>query len=472
MKNTTTQNTPLLTKFVLNGLNGYKNIAINCKSNVKIIAGDNGSGKTSLLNALYAILAGKPSFLYALNFESFELHWSNQVVITSTKKDLFGNIDQEAIQSAQGFDFFTDNGLSPEEALELITLYILNDESEIINSPGYKQLYRETPFDHDDILRQCERVASNTKSTGGFLKLHQRVKELIGEVSILYLPTYRRIEASLPEFRNRTSIFQRRSKNQKDDWNSDRLINFGLEDVEEKLSSISTTIRRDTLAAYSRISGKTLEELINLGESEDLPEIPKEVDIPSIQLVLSRIGRQSTETESKLAELIRNGEIGEAKYLQLRRFLAQLRAIYAARRDDEQALERFATLVNDYFSITGTSEKEISFDKQKVELQVINKYTQKPLKLGALSSGEKQIVSVFARLLLDSNKRYFIIIDEPELSLSMEWQERLLPDITKMESCFQLVAVTHSPFIFKNELSSVSGSLEVEIIAQQKQINV
>ena len=199
---------------------------------------------------------------------------------------------------------------------------------------------------------------------------------------------------------------------------------------------------------------------VSIDEFEE-PAIPTDADIPNIQLVLSRIGRQSTSVESKIADLIRNNLIGDEKYIQLRRFLAQLQEIYAERREEEQAIEDFANLINDYLDITGNAEKEFVFDKQRVELQVINKFTQKVIKLGALSSGEKQIVSIFARLLLDPQKRYFIIIDEPELSLSIEWQERFLPDINRSQNCNQLIAITHSPFIFNNELSKVSGSLDV-----------
>lgn len=452
-----------LQRFTLYGLNGYKTVSLVCKTRHKIVVGDNGSGKTSLLNALYSILAGKPALLYAMNFERFELEWSTGQLINASKIELFGNLDDEAIKRSLGFEFFTTNGLSEEEAIEAINLYILSDENAVLESAGYRTLYRDTPYDRNEILQKFERVASNLKSSEAFTKVFQKIKELLGDTAVLYLPTYRRIEADSPEIRNRVSSPVRRMRAQKDGWTSDRLINFGLEDVEEKLNSISTTIRKDTLAAYSRISGKTLEELITIGDSEDAPAIPTEVDIPSIQVVLSRIGRQSTETESKLELLIKNGEIAQAKYIQLRKFLVQLRSIYAARMDDEQAIEDFATLVNDYFSIGGTSEKNFLFDKQRVELQVINRYTQLPLKLGSLSSGEKQIISIFARLLLDPYKKYLIIIDEPELSLSIEWQERFLPDIVEKPSCHQLIAVTHSPFIFKNLLASVTGSLEVKL---------
>ena len=68
-----------------------------------------------------------------------------------------------------------------------------------------------------------------------------------------------------------------------------------------------------------------------------------------------------------------------------------------------------------------------------------------------LSSGEKQIVSLFSKLYLENEKECILIIDEPELSISMKWQKMLLPDIMRSENCKLLLTVTHSPFIFENE---------------------
>ena len=107
------------------------------------------------------------------------------------------------------------------------------------------------------------------------------------------------------------------------------------------------------------------------------------------------------------------------------------------------------------------SEKEFQFDKMAVKVKVINKITKKTLHLNALSSGEKQIVSIFNRLYLDSQKQYLILIDEPELSLSLEWQRKFLPDILNAPSCKQLIAITHSPFIFDNELDRYAGSIDI-----------
>jgi hypothetical protein len=76
-----------------------------------------------------------------------------------------------------------------------------------------------------------------------------------------------------------------------------------------------------------------------------------------------------------------------------------------------------------------------------------------------LSSGEKQIVSLFSHIYFSGDKNYFVIIDEPELSLSVPWQQRFLPDIIDTKRCTGLIAVTHSPFIWENTLEPYVRSL-------------
>lgn len=81
------------------------------------------------------------------------------------------------------------------------------------------------------------------------------------------------------------------------------------------------------------------------------------------------------------------------------------------------------------------------------------------LKMSMLSSGEKQMVSLFSQLYLSGDPNHFVIIDELELSLSIDWQKHFLPDILNSGHCAGLIAVTHSPFICDNELDSSMRSL-------------
>ena len=102
----------------------------------------------------------------------------------------------------------------------------------------------------------------------------------------------------------------------------------------------------------------------------------------------------------------------------------------------------------------------------KVGLKLWQKNTRSghPISLGTLSSGEKQIISIFSKLYLDTEDKCGVIIDEPELSLSIDWQTKFLPDIIDSNKCEFLVAATHSPFIFDNKLDRVASDMKIEFI--------
>ncbi|MCL2111940.1 MAG: ATP-binding protein [Clostridiales bacterium] len=68
--------------------------------------------------------------------------------------------------------------------------------------------------------------------------------------------------------------------------------------------------------------------------------------------------------------------------------------------------------------------------------------------LDLLSSGEKKLLLIFMICIFGGTKR--ILIDEPEISLSIIWQEQLLPDLIK-ETDTQIIVATHSPSIIRDE---------------------
>ena len=63
-----------------------------------------------------------------------------------------------------------------------------------------------------------------------------------------------------------------------------------------------------------------------------------------------------------------------------------------------------------------------------------------------LSAGEKQMLSFLCYNAFSENTPIFI--DEPELSLHVDWQRRLLPTLLKQGQKNQFFVATHSPFIY------------------------
>ena len=64
-----------------------------------------------------------------------------------------------------------------------------------------------------------------------------------------------------------------------------------------------------------------------------------------------------------------------------------------------------------------------------------------------LSSGEKQLLIFLGETALRSGSSYVFIADEPELSLHIDWQERLVPAIMTLSPSAQVFFATHSPDI-------------------------
>ena len=64
-----------------------------------------------------------------------------------------------------------------------------------------------------------------------------------------------------------------------------------------------------------------------------------------------------------------------------------------------------------------------------------------------LSSGEKQILVIMLTALVQENKHCVMLMDEPEISLHIEWQQRLVNIIRKLNPNVQIILCTHSPAI-------------------------
>jgi predicted ATPase len=128
-------------------------------------------------------------------------------------------------------------------------------------------------------------------------------------------------------------------------------------------------------------------------------------------------------------------------------FLSKLVGLYEQQKEKDNSIKQFTAVCNKYLH-----KKKIIYDETSVEISIVQERNHKPIDIRNLSSGEKQIISLFSKIYLDSDDEYIILFDEPELSLSLEWQRLLLPDILKSGKCKLLLAVTHSPFIFDNEL--------------------
>lgn len=83
-------------------------------------------------------------------------------------------------------------------------------------------------------------------------------------------------------------------------------------------------------------------------------------------------------------------------------------------------------------------------------LIIRSKDDNRKIPLNMLSSGEKKLIVIFMHCLF--NEDVPIIIDEPEISLSIIWQENLLPDLLEKTDIKQVIVATHSSAVISNSI--------------------
>lgn len=100
--------------------------------------------------------------------------------------------------------------------------------------------------------------------------------------------------------------------------------------------------------------------------------------------------------------------------------------------------------VNESFSKTG---KELVPDQGKLTFRFKD---GNMINVEALSAGEKQLMIILLTVLLEREKDYIVFLDEPEISLHIDWQYRLIDMLTSLNPNAQFVLTTHSPAIFSD----------------------
>lgn len=98
----------------------------------------------------------------------------------------------------------------------------------------------------------------------------------------------------------------------------------------------------------------------------------------------------------------------------------------------------FQDMVDDLFCETGKRINRKSNEIQFVQRgELLTPYQ--------LSSGEKQMIVIMLTVLVENKEHYCLLMDEPEISLHIEWQKRLISIIRQLNPNAQIILSTHSP---------------------------
>ena len=241
----------------------------------------------------------------------------------------------------------------------------------------------------------------------------------------LFFPTFRRIEGGFSRVTTNT------------DDSTMRFLASTPEMLQVSMLRFADEVSVNGHKFIASISTEDLKELL----TEKYADIYEEISIRQSQ-VLEDISRDIQDASG--AETSQNAP-------------AVLDAIKNVSSESEQLRKPFSVLVE-------LSRKILRYDAIRVNGRVVRGETTDGITLGAgkdgvtvgeakdaissdkLSAGEKQMLSFLCYNAFSEDTTVFI--DEPELSLHVDWEGLLLPTLLKQSTGNQFFVATHSPFIY------------------------
>ena len=387
------------------------------RDDVNIIIGKNGTGKTTFMNIVHAVLAVDVEALYENPFKKVTL------TLSDGKR-------MRTVRAAR-----LDTKTSPFSVIEY---HISNRQF-------------SAPLIGSDDGRSMP-LAVRRRANEDI----QRIKaELSKLVSVASLSVYRIGGEPDPEARERTprrysstvdirlvSLMQRLTQFQLELSNAARdvsiklqrdvltsLLYAGPKDRERgyQLDFDETTERQNLIAAYKQLG---------VGGSDVTKRIQDHIS--AVGTTIKNLHLASEQKGKDLHNIDINIDFAALEAFKL------TRTVVTKSLEAETRTDAIFSQVSLFLSTLKTfiADKEFSFSGGELVVA-----SEGPLPLAKLSSGEKQLLILFIEALLQRQRSFIFLADEPELSLHIAWQRNILTAIRALNPNAQIVVATHSPEI-------------------------
>lgn len=451
-----------ITKLHAENVHGYLPIDVDFFSDLTFLTGLNGSGKTSALRLLMALLTPNINELANITFALAQVTVKDdeeELVVTATKNhdgiDLQVSSTKETLRIGRSeLELLLETKRNDEPYIQFRDMYQSHTVFQAISkisTPMFLGLDRRffvpgSLTDDLDDIRRREYMARRFWPEDPAFRGTTAVASLV-EVNYLVVTRMQEIRAEQEKLdeRLREQFFQNAFEYKPSDV-------FG---TEVKLPS------KAEIDKY-RLQLSKIEQAAE-GIGIPVPEIQNALTrfFERMSSVVESLDRSATSRKPK-EKLRRANERQQADtpqvnkdYLdwiinrpQADRILEHLRLLNEYIEDRNllrDPVNRFRTLVNGFLNQT---KKQVDVASSG-QLTVSVNGNPEPRPISALSSGERQLLVMLAHLSLNPNlvgSRVFIV-DEPELSLHIDWQEKFVDAIKEANPKVQLILATHSPAI-------------------------
>ena len=430
-----------LTKLVIKRLYSQYDYNVEFNSDVTFLFGSNGCGKTTILNITEGIITGRIYKLFDYDFEEITLYYS------PTKK--------------------------PEEK-NIVSIKKANNELTIEFN---KQKYTLNEKDYD---RACE-IADHYEEVYRILETgNEFLSKIRKTFNYVYLPLSRSTSI-IPNHALRRMLLKHRGYR----YSYEYISNVGTQTDDVVMMQIEELIRNKYQEACAHISKinddfrnsilKSLLEVNTLDNAEEF--VRKLINSPEtissitqtqqsyMQLLesLNVLTKDEAEEYSSFFDYYRNDvqnfkndknttlTVGFVlrfqEFIKIRTLIPLAENMEGRKTQAMRMIELFQNTMNEFIGST-IDDKKICINETG-HIFFTTKYSEQHIPISKLSSGEKQLLTFFANLIFNVDRKSsgIFVVDEPELSLHLSWQKIFVDKAININNNIQLIFATHAPEI-------------------------
>lgn len=452
--------------FKIEELFGIYNVDIPFEDDINIFVGENGLGKTTILNCINYVLQCDADNLYNINFKKIIVIFRDQTKVEIKHDELLTDNMFDLVARRRHMMYFSNDmeyeNLSFVSIVKKIYRDLKKDSKKNMDisdlSIEIMKKFRPLGVVNRSQIEKIVTELENKSKKDWQSIIHDKMND-----NIIYLPTYRRIEEDFNKCMNndmkyRNDIMKKISN-----------LQFGMDDVELLIRKTCEELRNNTNEGFKEMTSNLLKDYVSMLKNKPIKEknTKRNIEESKLRIVFERLADKIDENVKKsIIELLnQDDKMSDFGYDYLVIIINNLLNIYEKTKDTDESLDNFTTVCNKYLE-----NNTFIYNPFKIECNLIQEYGGEPIEFKNLSSGEKQIVSLFSKLYLSKNSNNIILFDEPELSLSIVWQSKLLPDIVESKKCGFMVVITHSPFIFDNDYKKYTRDIKNFITPIKKKV--
>lgn len=398
----------------INGFWENRYLACSFNKDTNLIIGKNGSGKTTFINLLIGVLTGDIDSISEFNF--------SDIVINLTRKGSTKKIQVK-------------KNINDKNILEEIEFKIEDKSYIFVFSTRFRRI-------------RGELVGFQKSSVDEINELHLELESLV-DISSLSVYRLRKEDDYEVLQRGRREIVSPVDFKLQDIMN--RLIRYQLE-INQEANRVSQDLKNEVLVSIL-YDGSRIPKRNDFNAEEEKEKLMKAYKNLSInnKITESKVKRHIDSLEKVFKDMndidnSSNPDEVMGRFFASVESLRRTKAVFEMSIKAEEKRNKIFEPLNTFVELLKDFINNKSFEVNQNGLNIINS-NKREIGVGELSSGEKQLIILLCEALLQKNSNSIYITDEPELSLHIEWQRKIIPSVRRLNPNSQVIVATHSPEI-------------------------